>query len=320
MKTAAIVVTYNGMEWIERCLESLKNSKEAPLIIVIDNNSSDETASYVKSQYPDVHLIDHKRNHGFGKANNEGISIALKQQVDFFFLLNQDAWNQGDTISELVNQMIQNPDFGIISPVHLNGEGDLIDFGFYNCITNNSALLDERKMITDALKNQKRSLYQYKFINAAAWLISKRCIETVGGFDPLFYHYGEDNNYCQRANYHGFKVGLATNAFVCHDREQRMTKKNEISENRVELNMLKTISDINNTASFDYQFQAWRNRIRKNKISALLLGDVKEWEKQKKLYKTLLNSKATILKSIEINKKVGLNWLEDLNIECKKYQ
>ena len=78
--------------------------------------------------------------------------------------------------------------------------------------------------------------------------------------------------------------------------------------------MLKTISDINNTASFDYQIQAWRKRIRKKKRSALLLGDLKEWAKQKKLSKTLLNSKETILISIEINKKAGLNWLEDLNI------
>lgn len=155
--------------------------------------------------------------------------------------------------------MKNNSGYGIISPVHLNGDGTAIDFGFYNLIANNNAKYDERKLLTDLLKNDKKSIYQFKFINAAAWLVSKKCIEIVGGFDPLFYHYGEDNNYCQRIKYHGFKLGLATQTFIYHDREQRMSNHSKNGIKQQELAMMKTISDINLTSTFDYRFIQWKN-------------------------------------------------------------
>ena len=62
------------------------------------------------------------------------------------------------------------------------------------------------------------------FVNAAAWLISKDCLSVIGGFDPLFFHYGEDENYCQRARFHNIKIGIANFALIKHDREKRNTK------------------------------------------------------------------------------------------------
>ena len=59
------------------------------------------------------------------------------------------------------------------------------------------------------------------FINAAAWLIHKKVFETVGGFDPIFHHYGEDNNYCQRVNFHNYKIGVVPEAHIFHDSNKR---------------------------------------------------------------------------------------------------
>ena len=68
----------------------------------------------------------------------------------------------------------------------------------------------------------KDDVYEIKFVNAAAWLISRNCIETVGGFNPLFFLYGEDNDYLTRVKYHKFKVGVYPDANIYHDREDRM--------------------------------------------------------------------------------------------------
>jgi GT2 family glycosyltransferase len=59
------------------------------------------------------------------------------------------------------------------------------------------------------------------FINAAAWLVPKTTFEIIGGFDPIFYHYGEDNNFCQRALFHNLKIGVVPNSYIKHDREMR---------------------------------------------------------------------------------------------------
>lgn len=64
-------------------------------------------------------------------------------------------------------------------------------------------------------------IYQVPLVNAAAWLLSRKCLEAVGGFDPLFLYYGEYDNYCQRATYSGIKIGVIPNAFIIHDREAR---------------------------------------------------------------------------------------------------
>jgi GT2 family glycosyltransferase len=74
-------------------------------------------------------------------------------------------------------------------------------------------------------------VYEVPFVNAAGWLLSKKCLETVGGFDPVFFHYGEDDNYCQRVLFHGLKIGVTPQTFLKHDRETRVFKQNQNSEN-----------------------------------------------------------------------------------------
>jgi GT2 family glycosyltransferase len=72
-----------------------------------------------------------------------------------------------------------------------------------------------------------KGIYEIEFVNAAAWLISAECIRTVGFFEPLFFLYGEDNNYLQRVTYHGLKIGIAPQSRIYHDRETRAGKMND---------------------------------------------------------------------------------------------
>jgi len=213
MKIFAIVATYNGSRWVDFCFSSLAKSNYPIKTIAVDNNSSDGTVDLIATKYPEVELISSKENLGFGKANNKAISLALQQGADYVFLLNQDAAIEKDTVECLVVAAEKNKQFGIISPLHFNGTGSALDLGFANCI---------RKEYSDNLLSfEKTSVYPIEFINAAAWLVSSNCLEKVGGFNPFFFHYGEDRDYVQRVKYCELKMGFVSNCKIFHDRESR---------------------------------------------------------------------------------------------------
>lgn len=214
MTVYVIVVLFNGAKWIDKCFNSLLKSQLNLKIIAVDNASTDDSVQLLKSKYPSVNLVESKVNLGFGKANNIGLKIALEKSCDYVFLLNQDAWVQPETIKLLIENHLQNKEYGILSPVHLNGSGTSLDVNF-------AKYMEEEVtpgFLSDTYFANQKSLYQTAYVNAAAWLISKKCLEMVGGFDPVFPHYGEDNDYLKRVSYFGLKTGVVTEAKVYHDR------------------------------------------------------------------------------------------------------
>ena len=211
-----IIVTYNGMHWIDQCLKSTENYP----VIVVDNNSTDETVTFIKTNYPNIKIFEQDKNLGFGQANNFGISKALKQGAEHVFLLNQDAYLKVGSLEKLIQTQKENPEYGILSPIHYNGDGSTLDRTFSNYLGYDY----NNYFYADAIKSAFKKIYSVPFVNAAAWLISRKCLETVGGFDPLFFHYGEDDNYCNRVTYHKLIIGVVPEAFVKHDRKPKKSK------------------------------------------------------------------------------------------------
>ena len=126
-KVYTILVTYNAMPWIERCIGSLQASSMPTKVIVVDNHSADATMDFIRSHYPDIILLPQERNLGFGQANNIGIRYALEHDATHVLLLNQDAWIEEKMIETLLQYDDNN---SLLSPIHLNGEGDAIDANF----------------------------------------------------------------------------------------------------------------------------------------------------------------------------------------------
>ncbi|MBR07547.1 MAG: family 2 glycosyl transferase [Rickettsiales bacterium] len=214
-----IIVTYNAMEWIDRCLGSLERSELKTDLIVIDNKSNDITVAHVQDNYPQVKLFINDNNLGFGGANNQGLVYAYSQGYDFFFLLNQDAWVDENTVGNLKKIMDDDKGYGITSPIHLSSNRSKFDDLFYEFVSDD---------VEDVFLNQVEGQLEVKevhFVNAAAWMISKECLEKVGIFHPLFFHYGEDLNYVQRVRYEGLRVGLVNQTYVVHDRDDRPPSK-----------------------------------------------------------------------------------------------
>jgi GT2 family glycosyltransferase len=218
---AIIIVTYNGMPWLDTCLQSCKNHP----VIVIDNCSTDASVLFIETNYPNITLLKQSKNLGFGQANNIGIRYAINRGAEHVFLLNQDAYLLGTVLEDLVNFQNQHPEFGILSPIHITDDRKRLDINF------SKFMLKEKtgQFYSDfVLGNKLSDVYDVPFVNAAAWLISKKCLQTIGGFDPLFFHYGEDDNYCQRVLFHGFKIGVLPTSYIIHDRENRKIEKLEL--------------------------------------------------------------------------------------------
>ncbi len=228
----SIVVTYNGSQWVQKCFKSLVESDIANhQILAIDNGSTDNTLDLIRRNYPTVEIIETGQNLGFGQANNIGMKKALQANADYAFLLNQDAWIEKDTIKLLIETSTAHENFGILSPLQYATNGSL-DEQFSKYLIKTTPLTDE--------------LIEVKFTNAAGWLITRNCLLQVGSFSNLFYHYGEDRDYCYRAKYHGFKIGVVKTTAYIHDRNQfREDLSLDKQINQIHINQKAILANIN---------------------------------------------------------------------------
>jgi GT2 family glycosyltransferase len=212
--TFVIIVTYNGMQWIKKCLQDVLLSSVNIRVIVIDNGSTDGTIDFIEN-IPRVHLIKVGTNLGFGKANNIGIKKAMEAGADYVFLLNQDGYVEKDTIQKLIEFQLAHPEYGVLSPLQMNGDGSEQDKSFKNIVLS-------KKCIINSFQDHDTTIYNVYFVMAAFWLVSTECLRKVGLFDPIFSHYGEDGDYLSRVRYHEFKIGIVMNSIGYHDRSERI--------------------------------------------------------------------------------------------------
>ncbi|KAA5822449.1 glycosyltransferase family 2 protein [Algibacter amylolyticus] len=300
MAAYIIVVSYNGMKWLEKCLKSCADYN----VIVVDNASKDNTVSYIKKEFPQVKLLEQQTNLGFGQANNLGITYALNEGADYVFLLNQDAYLKPNTLNELINVHENNTDYAVLSPIQLNGEGNKLDRNFSKYLK-----YDYNNFFHfDAITKNLSKIYQVPFVNAASWLIPKETLLKIGGFDPIFFHYGEDDNYCQRLRYHKLKVGIVPDAFVMHDREFENkgidTKTSKYKEWKYKLNWA--------NLNLNYHSVEIKQRVREiknSRINYLLkfnLSSVKQCNKELKLIYCISDS---INQSRATNKTLGKHYI-----------
>lgn len=310
VKVYAVVVTYNGMKWIEECLKSILNSSVPVIPLVIDNNSTDDTVNFIKANFPDLILWEQNDNLGFGKANNIGIAYALKQKADFVFLLNQDAFVEKNTIEALTKVALNRPEFGILSPVQLDYSGKYLENYFFKFMAEDNS----RNFYSDfVINNELKEIYNINFIQAASWLLPISTIKKIGGFDPLFYHYGEDNNYCQRAIFHKIKIGVVPKTYIRHDSHKKEIIDFDLFSEKYFSVFLKEIyvkyGDINRN------FGKVEIKKELNKLYKLFIGGILKFKIKKILgfYKQIYLFKSEINRiniSRKINKSVNLNYLD----------
>lgn len=299
-KIFVIIVTYKGEQWYDKCFGSLRKNEIPVQVVAVDNSPGEEDAEYIRTHFPEVHLIKTDENLGFGRANNLGMRYALDNGCDYVFLLNQDAWlDAPDTLSKLVAIAKKHPEYGILSPIHLNAERTAINMQIGLGAHNRN-----EKLLSDFYLNRVGDVYETNYVNAAAWLLPRKTLEIVGGFDPIFKHYEEDDNYLNRVIFHNLKVGVCPNASIVHDH-----KDSELSNERLWVRqqqfLLVDWTDINKKFSMASEY---RYRLRKW-CAYLLAGNIQKAKKQRNIMQYCMSMRNAIKLSRSENVLNKASWL-----------
>jgi GT2 family glycosyltransferase len=292
------VVTYNAEKWISFFAEPLAHLPDGWKVIVIDNASTDSTVSLLRANYPDFSLIVNNTNLGFGCANNIAMKKALDEGAAFVLLLNQDAQICVEDIHKLVAMQKKYPEYLVISPIHMTKDNVDLETGF----SQYSLPASCPGLYADALKGKIKELYCTSYVPAAIWLLSRTCLQRIGGFNPVFFLYGEDDEYMKRIAYHSYKLGIVPSAFARHHREGKAPVSNIIEFSHAVLDLADPVVPIS--------ILILCKRIMKNIIKNCLLCDFRKAFTACKIWLHVMRLNKKIIKNRELVKKQGCRFLQ----------
>jgi len=203
-KISVIIANYNGKTLLEKCLESLfKVNYDNFEVILVDNNSTDETVDFITKNYPSIILIKLDSNKGFAEPNNIGAKIAKGEHL---LLLNNDTVVTYNFISEMIKVLEHDKTIGICQSLLLKPDGSLDSSGDFidklGVVYNSKTKTDEIREISSA--------------RGASMLIHKELFEKLGGFDEKFFVSFEDVDLGWRTWILGYRVFLAPKSIVYH--------------------------------------------------------------------------------------------------------
>ena len=211
MKASVIVLSWNGMGDLRECLDAVRSQEFIDFeIIVVDNGSTDGSADFVASHYPDVRLIRNERNLGFAAGNNQGLRVGTG---DVLVLLNQDTAVQAGWLKALVKAVVSDPSCGIAGGKALYPDGRIQHAGGY---------VDERGCgshygYRQRDEGQFEQVQDVDYVTGATLAISREAFEVIGGLDEGFGRaYYEDVDWCYRAKGAGFRVVYTPHAVLVH--------------------------------------------------------------------------------------------------------
>ena len=215
MKLSVIIVNYNVQHFLEQCLHSVKKAAESisAEIIVVDNNSVDGSVAMTKAKFPEITLIENKKNTGFSFANNQAIRVAAGEYI---LLLNPDTVVEEDTFTKVISFMDAHPDAGGLGVKMLDGKGNFLpeskrglptpSVAFYK-IFGFSRLFPKSKTFGKYHLGflDKDKIHEVEILSGAFMLMRKSVLDKVGLLDETFFMYGEDIDLSYRILLGGYK-------------------------------------------------------------------------------------------------------------------
>lgn len=201
-----VIVNYNGLKYIKKCIDSLLEQEYRDFeIIFVDNGSSDGSIEFVRNNYSDIKIVISKKNLGFAGGNNLGIKSA---QGDLIMLLNNDTWVDRDFLSRLTEFYNKN-NYDVVAPLENNYDNsnrpvyitkiDILGHPIYQFMT------------TKSIK-QSDSFY----LAGVCLLFNKKLYQNTDGLDNNFFMYFEEVDWFWRLHLYGKKICYINNLYVHH--------------------------------------------------------------------------------------------------------
>ncbi|WP_286225651.1 glycosyltransferase family 2 protein [Polynucleobacter sp. HIN7] len=210
-KIYAVVVNWNNYQITLRLIEALI-SQSIPLeIIVVDNCSSDNSVAVLESESNDkFFLIKRSTNGGFGQGCNDGIIFALTKSAKYIWLINNDAVPDINCAYELLRIASSDNTIGIVGGCIIDPENFILP----HCGSVVSPFSLQSRYIFDQYSLQN---YRYSFVTGACMFINCAIFSNKNSlFDPMYFMYWEDLDFCMRVKRHGYKLCVAPAALLTH--------------------------------------------------------------------------------------------------------
>lgn len=208
--TSIILLTHNQLDCTKLCIESIRKftPKGQYEIIVVDNNSTDGTIEYLKSQ-ENLRVIYNDYNAGFPKGCNQGIEIA---KGDSILLLNNDTIVTPNWLNNLDKALYSSEDIGVVGAISNScSNGQAINVIYQNI----DEMIDFANLLNMQDSTDKYELKQY--LVGFCYLVKKSVIDKVGVLDERFTPGNfEDNDLSLRILLEGYKLLLCRNVFIHH--------------------------------------------------------------------------------------------------------
>jgi GT2 family glycosyltransferase len=215
---SVIIITYKEKELLRRCLQSVfaSTTNYKFEVIVSDCDSNDRTVEMVEEQFPQVKLLDNKKNLGFSKGNN----VAIKQaEGRLILLLNADTEVRQDAFDLSVKHMDVHPEVGAMGAKVLLPNGELDKAcrrKFPNPANAFLRLFGFRKLSDYNITFPIDQEVEVDSIMGAYFLVRKSVIDQIGLLDEEFFMYGEDLDWCWRIKEAGYKIMYYPKAEITH--------------------------------------------------------------------------------------------------------
>lgn len=220
MKLSVIIVSYNVCDFLRQTILSVQcaiKNIEAEVIIV-DNNSPDDSCVMLRKEFPKLSLIQNKENIGFGRANNQAVAQA---KGEFVCILNPDTAVASDVFIKCLAFIKENPDCGAIGVRLIDGTGSFLPESKRNLPTPSVSLSK-----IAGCKKQCNSYYAnylaedetgpVTVLPGAFMFMRRNLYNEVGGFDKAFFMYGEDIDLSYKIEKSGYKNYYLGSAYVLH--------------------------------------------------------------------------------------------------------
>ena len=219
MKTAVVILNWNGLSFLKQFLPTLIEHTSDATIVVVDNQSTDESLVYVRENHPAVEVIVNESNGGFAKGYNDGLN-QLKGRFEYYVLINSDIEVTPNWLNPLVDKLEENPQIAGVQPKvlafhkkthfeHAGASGGFIDKNFYPFCR--GRIFDEVEEDTGQYDNDKEVFWT----TGACMAVRAEIYHQLGGLDEDFFAHMEEIDFCWRAKKqnHSFYVVPASKVY-----------------------------------------------------------------------------------------------------------
>ena len=203
-----IIVTWNSREHLEYCLPRVvKTDYPNFRILIVDNNSEDDTVDFVRTNFPDIEVIQNMKNRGYAGGNNDGIRYALAQGAKYICIINPDIKVDSRWIAQAVKAIETSPRIGIVGFRVFGEQRDEPD----KDIQFELAKEKWRHLIIEPIPSPI-------VLSGSALFCCSLMFERIGLFDKEFFCYGEESDLEIRARRAGYDI-LRINIPLWHEGE-----------------------------------------------------------------------------------------------------